>query len=117
MEREGVKKIPGISYIELRGKVFDFKVAYNRNPQSDAIHTYLINLWKEMKAAGFTPNTATVMHDMTEEEKDCHLCFHSEKLALAFGLMNTPEGTPLTITQNLRVCPDCHEPQLYNTCQ
>ncbi|RXH82082.1 hypothetical protein DVH24_036423 [Malus domestica] len=33
---------------------------------------------------------------------------HSEKLAITFGLARTPEGTPLRIVKNLRVCRDCH---------
>jgi hypothetical protein len=32
-----------------------------------------------------------------EEEKVIHLCHHSEKLAIAFGLMSTDPGTPLRI--------------------
>jgi hypothetical protein len=45
---------------------------------------------------------------MNEEEKEHHLCSHSEKLAIGLGLINTPPGTPLIITKNLRVCLDCH---------
>ncbi len=30
-----------------------------------------------------------VLHDVEEEEKMFHLCQHSEKLAIAFGLINT----------------------------
>jgi len=109
MKKEGIRKIPGISNIELKGKVFEFFVGDRRHPQSDAILAYLSKLWAEMKEAGFCPKTETVMHNMTEDEKECHLCHHSEKIALAFGLMNTAPGTPLIISKNLRVCPDCHE--------
>ncbi|KAJ7540614.1 hypothetical protein O6H91_10G023100 [Diphasiastrum complanatum] len=43
----------------------------------------------------------------TDEEKENALCRHSEKLAIAFGLINTPPGTPIRIKKNLRVCGDC----------
>ena len=111
MKEEGLeKRIPGMSYIEVDGKVNEFMVADKRHPQSDRIHAYLAELWAKMKEAGFVPKTSAVLHNnMTEEEKECHLCHHSEKLALAFGLLNTPEGTLLIISKNLRVCPDCHE--------
>ncbi len=33
---------------------------------------------------------------------------NSEKLALAFGLLNIPPGTTLVIVKNLRMCGDCH---------
>ena len=61
-----------------------------------------------MKLNGYIPNTKFVTHNMDEEDKRQHLCSHSEKLAIGFGLISTPPGTPLLITKNLRVCPDCH---------
>ncbi|CAK9882156.1 unnamed protein product [Sphagnum jensenii] len=51
---------------------------------------------------GYVPNTKSVLHDVEEEEKVIHLCHHSEKLAIAFGLMSTDPGTPLRIVKNLR---------------
>ena len=109
MKDDGVKKIPGISSIEVGGKLHEFMVGDTRHEQIHHIQAHLSDLWEEMKAAGFVPKISTVLHDMTDGEKDDHLCQHSEKLALAFGLLNTPEGTPLIVTKNLRVCPDCHE--------
>ena len=60
-----------------------------------------------MKVAGF-PNTNFVLHDLENEDKEQSLIHHSEKLAIAFGLMSTPIGTPIQIFKNLRVCGDCH---------
>jgi hypothetical protein len=65
-----------------------------------------------MHATGFVPDTRFALHDIDEEKKVIHLCHHSKKLAIAFGLINTPPGTPLRIFKNLRVCGDCHtQPQ------
>jgi len=62
-----------------------------------------------MKEAGYVPDTRWVLHNLEEEEeKEESLCFHSEKLAIAFGLISTPPGTRLVLTKNLRVCGDCH---------
>jgi hypothetical protein len=36
-----------------------------------------------------------VLHDVEEEEQVFHLCHHSEKLSIAFGLINTAPSTPL----------------------
>jgi len=109
MQEEGVEKIRGSSNIEVNGRVNSFLVADKRHPHSKAIHIYLDALWAEMKAAGYIPLTDGILHDfITEEEKEHHLSHHSEKLAIAFGLMNTPEGTPLIITKNMRMRPDCH---------
>lgn len=48
---------------------------------------------------------------MGEREKRESLMYHSEKLALAFGLVSgtVPHGKPLRIVKNLRICRDCHE--------
>jgi hypothetical protein len=45
----------------------------------------------------------------SEECLESSSTYHSEKLAIAFGLAKTPEGTSLRIVKNLRVCRDCHE--------
>lgn len=33
---------------------------------------------------------------------------HSEKLAIAFGLLSTEKGTVIRVVKNLRICKDCH---------
>ncbi|CAI0448826.1 unnamed protein product [Linum tenue] len=33
---------------------------------------------------------------------------HSERLAIAYGLLSTSDDTPIRITKNLRICEDCH---------
>ncbi|KAL7177642.1 hypothetical protein ACSBR2_030912 [Camellia fascicularis] len=43
-----------------------------------------------------------------EEQKRDLLCSHSERLAIAFGIITTPAGMTIRITKNLRVCVDCH---------
>jgi hypothetical protein len=52
--------------------------------------------------------TKFVLHDVEEKGKVFHLGHHSEKLAIAFGLINTAPGSPLQIRINLWVCEDCH---------
>lgn len=54
------------------------------------------------------PDISSVLHDMDAEEKVHSLVHHSEKLAIAFALMNTPDGFPIRVMKNLRVCSDCH---------
>ncbi|KAG2281268.1 hypothetical protein Bca52824_052488 [Brassica carinata] len=36
------------------------------------------------------------------------LNYHSERLAIAFGLIFVPSGLPIRVGKNLRVCVDCH---------
>lgn len=63
---------------------------------------------ERLKLEGYAPNTSHVLFDIDEEEKETALSYHSEKLAIAFGLLNTTPGTTIRIMKNLRVCEDCH---------
>ncbi|CAH2051749.1 unnamed protein product [Thlaspi arvense] len=66
---------------------------------------------KEMaikKGPVYVPETRWVMHDIDEEAKGEALLHHGERLAIAYGLMNTPARKSLTIIKNIRVCGDCH---------
>ncbi|MCD7449541.1 hypothetical protein HAX54_000381 [Datura stramonium] len=45
-----------------------------------------------------------------QEAKERALLYHSERLAIAYGLISTPARTPLRIIKNLRVCGDCPVP-------
>ena len=109
MKDDRVTKTPGVSWVVVDGKRHVFAVEDTSHPQIEEIHGVLDGLWEQMKAAGFVPDTSVVLRLMDDEDKDCHLCHHSEKLAIAFGMISTPEGTTLHVFKNLRVCPDCHE--------
>ena len=50
----------------------------------------------------------SVVHDVDEEEKEMTIRIQSEKLAVAFGILNSVPGTTIQIIKNLRVCGDCH---------
>ncbi|GLT95299.1 hypothetical protein SLE2022_129900 [Rubroshorea leprosula] len=108
MRDRRVKKEPGISWLEIKNKIHQFCIADKFHPQSEEIDLYLKELTSDMKLRGYIPDTASVLHDMDNEEKEYNLTHHSEKLAIAFALMNTPPGTPIRVMKNLRVCSDCH---------
>lgn len=108
MKDRRIKKNPGCSWMEVRNIVHSFTVNDSSHPQIKEIHSTLEALSRQMKDAGYMPNTNFVLHDLENEDKENSLIHHSEKLAIAFGLINTPIGTPIQIFKNLRVCGDCH---------
>lgn len=108
MRERNVKKEPGTSWFELKNQVHQFIMGDKSHPQSEEIDAYLKDLMEELKLKGYVPDTGSVLHDMDAEEKEYNLVHHSEKLAIAFALMNTVEGVPIRIMKNLRVCGDCH---------
>ncbi|GMN26943.1 hypothetical protein TIFTF001_044059 [Ficus carica] len=108
MKEMGVRKEPGCSWIEFGEEVHKFLAGDGSHPQSEKLHEFLENLSVRMKKAGYVPDTSCVLHDVDEEAKETLLCGHSEKLAIAFGILNTPPGTTIRVAKNLRVCNDCH---------
>lgn len=108
MKRMRVKKEPGCSWIECSDEVHRFVAGDTRHPQSEQLYEYLNDLFARMKKEGYVPDTSCVLHNLDEEEKENLLCGHSERLAIAFGLLNTSPGTTIRVSKNLRVCNDCH---------
>jgi len=62
----------------------------------------------KMRLAGYVPDVRWALAKDQAEEGEVRLRHHSEKLAVAFGLMNTKEGEPILVMKNLRICGDCH---------
>ncbi|XP_057837431.2 pentatricopeptide repeat-containing protein At2g03880, mitochondrial-like [Cryptomeria japonica] len=108
MKDKGIKKTPGCSWIEDHKMVHAFCVGDRSHPQTHKIYALLEKLAWEIKAAGYVPDSSHLLNDVEEEEKELFLCHHSEKLAIAFGLLNIPLGTTIRVVKNLRVCADCH---------
>ncbi|KAG1326372.1 pentatricopeptide repeat-containing protein [Cocos nucifera] len=108
LKDRGIRKSLSCSWIEINGKVNAFLCGDKSHPQAAGIYIFLEDLPKKIKAAGYVPDTNFVLHDVSEEEKECNLTMHSEKLAIAFGLLSTSPGAVLRVTKNLRMCGDCH---------
>eukprot|EP01018_Ginkgo_biloba_P001003 Gb_00360 [translate_table: standard] len=108
MKDRGVKKEPGCSWIEVRNKVHAFMTGDRLHPQIEDIHVELERLTIQMEEAGYVQGTNSVLHNMEQEHNKRFLCYHSEKLAIAFGLISTPLRTTIRVIKNLRVCGDCH---------
>jgi hypothetical protein len=61
-----------------------------------------------MDKLGYEPDTSCALHLVDDELKLESLKYHSERLAIAFALINTPPGTPIRVMKNLSACQDCH---------
>ncbi|KAG2641040.1 pentatricopeptide repeat-containing protein At3g24000, mitochondrial-like [Panicum virgatum] len=109
MQKRKVGKQPGQSWIHLKNAVHTFIAGDMAHTRSAEIYAYLEKLMERLKEMGYTSRTDLVVHDVEEEQRETTLKFHSERLAIAFGIISTPIGMPLRIFKNLRVCEDCHE--------
>ncbi|MBA0598492.1 pentatricopeptide repeat-containing protein At1g11290, chloroplastic [Gossypium raimondii] len=112
MKKKGLQKTPGCSVVELRNEVHSFYSGTTNHPQSKRIYAFLEELGNKIKVAGYAPDTSSI-HDVEDDVKEQLNSTHSERLAIAFGLLNTSQGTPIHIRKNLRVCGDCHTATKY----
>ncbi|KAK9690363.1 hypothetical protein RND81_09G122600 [Saponaria officinalis] len=108
MKTQGLVKKPGVSCIEVNGVVHEFKTGEKTHPKLEKINVMLGEMIEKLEDAGYKPDTSVVLLNLEEKEKEDSLKFHSEEIAMAFGLISTAPGTPIRVVKNLRVCDDCH---------
>ncbi|XP_076926365.1 pentatricopeptide repeat-containing protein At2g29760, chloroplastic-like [Bidens hawaiensis] len=109
MKDVGLKKEPGCSSIEVNGCVHEFVVGDNAHSQSKTIYGKLNEVFEKLKSNGYEPNRSYVLQCVEEEDmQEQALHLHSEKLAIAFGLISLTKSQPIRVMKNLRVCGDCH---------
>ncbi|KAK7272757.1 hypothetical protein RJT34_29578 [Clitoria ternatea] len=99
------KKQSDINMLQEKNRVSEYRYTI---PYNEEVHEKLKGLSGQMREAGYVPDTRYVLHDIDEEEKEKALQYHSERLAIAYGLISTPPRTTLRIIKNLRICGDCH---------
>jgi len=56
----------------------------------------------------YKPDLSWALHNVSDKEKANLLCYHSEKMALALGVLMVPKTERIVITKNLRGCGECH---------
>ncbi|KAF3454229.1 hypothetical protein FNV43_RR04676 [Rhamnella rubrinervis] len=109
MRDSGLKKEPGCSSIEINGIIHEFLVGENSHPLTKEIYSKLDEVAAKLKSVGYVPNKSHLLQFVEEEDmKEQALNLHSEKLAIAFGLISMGSSQPIRVVKNLRVCGDCH---------
>ncbi|CAL9045733.1 unnamed protein product [Musa banksii] len=109
MRARGLKKNPSASWTEDKdGSVHEFFAGDGLHPRTHEIKDTLEDLLGKLKLEGYDPVLSSVLYDINDNEKEKLLKGHSEKLALAFGLLTTGAGDTIRIVKNLRICEDCH---------
>ncbi|TMW87943.1 hypothetical protein EJD97_019227 [Solanum chilense] len=108
MRERGVKKVTAYSWVEIDHRVHVFTANDRTHPQTEQIRRKINSLVELMDKEGHKPDTSCTLQNVDEEMKIESLKYHSERLAIAFALINTPEGSPIIIMKNLRACVDCH---------
>ena len=113
MKSKGISKEPGCSWVEINSRVHSFMSEDRGHPRTAEIYSKIDEIMLLIKEAGFVSDISFALHNTDEEWKELGLAYHSEKLAIAFGLLTVPPGAPIRIFKNLRICRDCHTNMKY----
>ncbi|PNY13234.1 pentatricopeptide (PPR) repeat protein [Trifolium pratense] len=109
MQDRGVKKEPGISWIEAGNMVHIFLVDDRSHPMSELIYSRLGEMLAKIKK--IISNNEKLPLAISETERSGaynRMNHHSEKLAVTFGIISLPKSAPIRVMKNIRVCSDCH---------
>lgn len=110
MKQSGVYKEPGCSWVEFKDSTYIFYAGDISCERGNEVLNMLRELEGKMKERGYKGRTkGLVFIDVEEEAREEIVGLHSEKLALAFGLISIPKGVTIRIMKNLRMCRECHE--------
>ncbi|KAK4802495.1 hypothetical protein SAY86_000698 [Trapa natans] len=106
---KGLAVDPGCSWIEVKGKVHAFLSGDDFHPQVEKINGVLEGFYSKMEEQGYSRMEGRGWSDKIEASRAEIFCGHSEKHAIAFGLLNTAPGMPIWVTKNLYMCQKCHD--------
>lgn len=104
LKRRGLKMGPVCTWIEINKQPHVF---VSGGIQAEGIEEKMVELMAEISKHGYVHGEKFVLPDVDEREQR-ELVFHSEKVAIAFGLINTSSSTGLQLVQSHRICLDCH---------
>lgn len=108
MAERDLRKEVGCSWITIKGQVHRFIVGDKYHPQTEAIYSKLNELkFPRTKNEHVILSEEDVGNSLLERKEQ--LLDHSERLAIAYGLISVPTDTAVVIFKNLRACKDCHE--------
>lgn len=110
MKEEKLGKLNEWSWISIKDKVHSFKPNDNSHPQSADVQKFIENLMDQVKSIGYKSEERLELTDDEDEETTLFssTSFHSEKLAIGFGLLNTPNAAPIRVIKSISMCRDCH---------
>lgn len=108
MKEEKIGKLKDWSWISIRDKVHSFRTGDQLNPPYENIDSFLSDLHDKASTMGFELHASLELKNEEEDEATFPIGRHSEKLAVAFGLLNTPSAAPIRVIKSISMCRDCH---------
>ncbi|KAM1164019.1 hypothetical protein PS2_023383 [Malus domestica] len=106
LRRKGLRMLPACTWIEIKKQVNIFRSGDKSHAETREIYQKVDDLMIKISKHGYIPEEKCPLPDVDEHEQTSF--YHSEKLAIAYGLISTSDGTPVQIVQSHRICGDCH---------
>ncbi|TMW83250.1 hypothetical protein EJD97_002383 [Solanum chilense] len=107
LKRKGLRIKPACTWIEIKKQPHVFLSGDKCHVQTKEIYEKVDELMLEISKYGYVTGGKTLLPDVDEQEqKSPH--YHSEKLAISFGLISTSSSTSLQLVQSHRICNNCH---------
>ncbi|XP_076897912.1 pentatricopeptide repeat-containing protein At5g50390, chloroplastic-like [Bidens hawaiensis] len=106
LKKKGLRMLPACTWIDVKKQQHMF-LSGDRSKSHVQIIKNLKKLMLEIENHGYVPKKNSLLPDVDEREEQMSF-YHSEKLAVSYGLINTTNSTPLQLVQSHRICDDCH---------
>ncbi|XP_010244691.1 PREDICTED: pentatricopeptide repeat-containing protein At3g24000, mitochondrial-like [Nelumbo nucifera] len=109
MRDEKIGRLKDCSWISIKDKVYSFLPDDKSFAQSEQAYDLLEDLLAKAKNLGYVSKRSLEIVDEEDDEKIISsIVHHSERLAIAFGLLNMPKGAHVRVIKNISMCRDCH---------
>ncbi|PSR99971.1 Pentatricopeptide repeat-containing protein [Actinidia chinensis var. chinensis] len=108
MKEEKMGKIKDWSWISIKDKVYSFKPSDQFHPQRKEVDQLLGDLLEKARTLGYESQGALEVTEENDEGTTFSSVHHSEKLAVMFGLLKTPNAAPIHVIKSISMCQDCH---------
>ncbi|KAM7277710.1 hypothetical protein ACFE04_004844 [Oxalis oulophora] len=117
MEEEKIRGLKDLSWIIMKGKMYSFEPNDRSHICSVEMYKLLEELFEKAKISGYEPSESRDIcdHDINDQEKEedednasAFTVYHSEKLAIAFALLNTPSAAEMVVNKSIGMSGDCH---------
>ncbi|XP_031493348.1 pentatricopeptide repeat-containing protein At2g22070-like [Nymphaea colorata] len=95
--KQRIQLVLGWSSIEVKGVIHEFVAGNRTHLRAADIYQKLDEIFNRLQTMGYSPCTLQISLDLSEEDKEQAMYWHSEKLAVAFGLLSTEDGFPLEL--------------------
>ncbi|XP_059634276.1 putative pentatricopeptide repeat-containing protein At5g52630 [Cornus florida] len=106
---EKLGKLEDWSWISIKDKVYSFKPDDQFHPPHGELDKLLGDYLEKARTLGYeSQGGLEVTDEENVETTSSNVVHHSEKLAVAFGLLNTPDAATIRVNKNISMCRDCH---------